>query len=82
MDFKTLGGKIPTTEPELYISGKADQTTGGFITQLRSQESDDLKIANCILLPYISGSYSPIGLIKKRIRFSRLVLQNNQHRSP
>jgi hypothetical protein len=49
MDFKALGGKIPTTEPELYISVKADHTAGAQI-HYPVKASGDLKMANCILL--------------------------------
>jgi len=33
--------------------------------------SGGLKMGNCFLLPYISGTYLPIALIKKSIMFSR-----------
>ncbi len=45
------------TEPKLYIPIKNIKTADAAIHYL--------KLVNCILLPFISGSFLPIALIKK-----------------
>jgi hypothetical protein len=52
------------TEAKLYIPVKARSDTGAAI-HYPAKASDDLKMGNCILLPYISGSFLPIPLIIK-----------------
>ncbi len=65
------GGEYEQTDAKLSAPVKGEQALKAQI-HYPVKDSGDLKMSNCLTLPYIFGSYLPIALIKTNVSILKI----------